>query len=402
MLEEHDYSELEQAQVEFANISRNLLSSYSALAERAEVVELELSRTNAELEVKVLELDRVTRDLEAVLSALPTGVVVRDAHGIILRANPAAQRILGVEASELIGQADHPLLCGSESNGASREVARKDGVRLVIASRYSEVASKLDGDNEAERAISGSVEILDDRTEIAQLTERLHTRDKVQSLGTLASGIAHEIRNPLNAVQGFASLLEREFEADSKAAHWASLIVEGAHEANSIITSLLCLGRPESLVSEAIDPEDLLSQAVRAALPVGPDGHSDDSKWKITATTTAPHFEGDRIKLRQAVRNLIANAIDIQPDGGEVEVVLLQEGQHIVICVRDAGPGVPDDIRGKVTDPFFTTRAEGTGLGLALACTIAQVHGGRVEVSPEASRLGGAEFFIRFPFTPVI
>ena len=402
MLEEHDYSELEQAQAEFASISRNLLSSYSALAERAEFVELELSRTNAELEVKVRELDRVTRDLEAVLSALPTGVVVRDADGIILRANPAAQRILGMKADELLGQNGHPLLCGAEANGASREVAREDGVRLVIASRYSEVGSGLDSDDENDRAISGSVEILDDRTEIAQLTERLHTRDKVQSLGTLASGIAHEIRNPLNAVQGFASLLERELEEDSKAKHWASLIVEGAKEANSIISSLLCLGRPEGLVLEAIDPQELLDQAVRAALPVGPDGHPDASKWKITANSTARHFEGDRIKLRQAVRNLIANAIDIQPDGGEVEVVLLEESEHIVICVRDAGPGVSEDIRGKVTDPFFTTRAEGTGLGLALACTIAQVHGGRVEVSPEASRLGGAEFFIRFPFTPVI
>jgi len=401
MSPEANISELEAAQREFANISSNLLSSYSALAERAEVVELELSRTNAELECKVLELDRVTRDLEAILSALPTGVVVRDADGVILRVNPAAQRILGTSAGELLGGNAHPLLAGAESNGAAREVSRADGSRLVIASRYSEVDPGPMADDERAQHKNGSVEILDDRTEIVQLTERLHTQDKVQSLGTLASGIAHEIRNPLNAVQGFATLLERELDEGSKAKHWASLIVEGAKEANSIISSLLCLGRPEGLTHEPIDPEELLEQAVGAAMPVAADGSTGHSNHQITFQSTAPHFMGDRIKLRQAIRNLVANAIDIQPKGGAVDIELLEEGGHILVCVRDAGPGVPDDIRGKITDPFFTTRAEGTGLGLALASTIAQVHGGRVEVSPEASRLGGAEIFIRFPFSPV-
>ncbi len=401
MSDEQNMSELEEAQREFANISRNLLSSYSALAERAEVVELELSRTNTELECKVIELDRVTSDLEAILSALPTGVVVRDAEGVILRVNPAAQRILGTSASDLLGRSEHALLCGANSNGSAREVSREDGSRLVIASRYSEVDRAPASSDDSATGANGSVEILDDRTEVVQLTERLHAMDKVQSLGTLASGIAHEIRNPLNAVQGFATLLERELEPDTKANHWASLIVEGAKEANSIISSLLCLGRPEALVSEVIDPDELLEQAVRAAIPVAADGSSSSSKWEITSKSTVPHFMGDRIKLRQAIRNLVANAIDIQPEGGAVDVELLQESGDILVCVRDAGPGVPDDLRGKITDPFFTTRAEGTGLGLALASTIAQVHGGRVEVSPEASRLGGAEIFIRFPFTPV-
>ena len=401
MSEETNISELEAAQREFADISRNLLTSYSALAERAEVVEQELSRTNAELECKVIELDRVTRDLEAILSALPTGVVVRDADGVILRVNPAAQRILGTSASELLGRDEHALLTGSDSNGASREVSRQDGSRIVIASRYSEVEPAPSSDAQPTTHKNGSVEILDDRTEIVQLTERLHAQDKVQSLGTLASGIAHEIRNPLNAVQGFASLLERELENDSKALQWANLIVEGAKEANSIISSLLSLGSAEGLVSEPIDPDELLDQAVRAAIPVASDGSTSSSNWDITFKSTAPPFMGDRIKLRQAVRNLVANAVDIQPDGGAVDVELLEESGHILVCVRDAGPGVPDDLRGKITDPFFTTRAEGTGLGLALASTIAQVHGGRVEVSPEASRLGGAEIFIRFPFSPV-
>lgn len=396
MSESTNITALEEAQREFAEISRSLLGSYTELAERAEVVERELSRTNAELERKVEELDSVTRDLEAILSALPTGVVVRDADGRIVRVNPAAQRILGATAGELLGAEHHDLLGGPRSNGEPRDVERKDGSRLVVASRFSEVAAPESSPDD----FSGSVEILDDRTEIARLTERLHTMDKVSALGTLASGIAHEIRNPLNAVQGFATLLGRELDEGTKARHWADNIVEGAKEANSIISSLLCMARPEKLALEPIDPEKLLQRAVSAALPCDPSGENDASRWSIAIHSTAPPYMGDRIKLRQAVRNLVANAIDVQPEGGAIEVEQYDEDGQIVVRVSDAGPGIPDEIRGKVTDPFFTTRADGTGLGLALASTIAQVHGGRVEVSPEASRLGGAEIAIRFPFSP--
>ncbi len=378
--------EFEQAQREFASISQSLQTSYAALAERADFVEEELCRMNTELATKVEELDRVTGDLEAVLAALPTGVVVRDPEGRIVRANPAAQRILGTPQDELLGLTTHPLLSPTDGPEQERELVREDGVRLVLASRLSEI--EPDG---------GSVEILDDRTEVAVLNERLHRMDKVAALGTMAGGIAHEIRNPLNAVAGFAKLLTGEFDEGTKAHRWASLIFEGADEANSIITSLLCIAGPQHLATCPIDPGELLEQAVRAAR-----NEDDDSaaRWQVHVNSTAPPYLGDRIKLRQAVRNLVANAIDAQPDGGEVEVHQSREREEIVIRVSDAGPGIPKEIRGLITDPFFTTRAEGTGLGLALTSTIAQVHGGSLEISPGASSLGGAELSLRIPFSP--
>lgn len=386
MIAENDFTELAEARREFASISKSLLESYAALAERAEHVDRELCRANAELEAKVRELDHVTRDLEAVLAALPTGVVVRDASGAIVRTNPAAERILATAREDLLGAHGHPLLRGRGAKDGRREIAR-DGSRLVLSSRWSEIP-----------AHGGSVEILDDETELASLTERLHALDKVAALGTLAGGVAHEIRNPLNAVAGFARLLAKELETGSKAQRWASLIVQGADEANSIVSSLLCVARPGRLQTEAIDPQELLRQAIQAAHGDG----SAASRWRIDVRSSAPAYVGDRIKLRQAVRNLVANALDAQPDGGVVLVEHFVESNDVVVRVSDAGPGIPDHIRGRVTDPFFTTRAEGTGLGLALASTIAQAHGGRIEISPCTSSLGGAELSLRLPFSPVL
>lgn len=376
---------LEQARREFTQISESLLSSYGALTRRAEHVEKELSRTNAELASKVEELDATKRDLEAILEALPTGVVVRDENGSIVRVNPAAARILGTSQDELMGRTEHELLAADDA--CEREVRRADGARLVISSRYSEVEP-------SKGARRKSVEILDDRTEVAELSERLHRMDKITALATMAGGIAHEIRNPLNGVQGFANLLRRELEEGSKQHHWASLILDGANEANAIVSSVLCLARPEQLMLETLDPGQLLEDAVESAVP------SDaPERWTVTTDNQASPYCGDRIKLRQALRNLIANAIDVQRDGGEVHVEQRVVEDEVVIRVSDAGPGIPADIRGKVTDPFFTTRAEGTGLGLALVSTIAQAHGGRLEISPEPSRLGGAELTIRFPLS---
>ena len=352
--------DLDNAMEAFAGISEDLVQSYQALAERAQMVEDELGRTN--------------RHLEAVLRSLPTGVVVRDAKGQIVRAN-------GVALS-LLERGPVPIDGESES---LHEVVGPDGKRMVVSARRSVVRG--DGGENA-----GTVEFFDDRTELVSMTERMHSMDKMAALGTMGGGIAHEIRNPLNAVKGFAELLERELE-DDKLGRWASKIVEGATEADAIIESLLAFANPERLKQEGIDGERLIRDAAAAAL-------GDATQYKVTLRADAPTFLADRIKLRQALRNLIANAAEVQPDGGAIDISLAVVGDEVVICVRDAGPGIAPELRARVLDPFFTTRPEGTGLGLALVATIAQMHAGRVDVGTAPPPLGGAEFTLHVPFQP--
>ena len=380
-------ADLEEVVRTLPDILARLRTSYDELEERATRVESELSEANRELAGKVRELDELRAHLEAVLESLPCGVVVRDAEGHVVRSNRLVSELLGCDGDEL---GTHPALVEDTADGTPREHRLEDGRRLALAHLRRPVR-RSDG------SVEGSVEIVDDRTERTRLVERLHAADKVAALGTMAAGIAHEIRNPMNAVRGFAELLARQELTDERHARWARLIVEGVAEADGIIENMLSFGSPERLRSEAIDVRELLEEALRLE-------RGDAVRERSGVTLEVPpgtfDFRGDRIKLRQAVRNLIANAIESQHERPRVHVAADREDDLLVIRVSDAGPGVPSDLRARILDPFFTTRPEGTGLGLALVSVIARLHGGELELSSEPSELGGAEFRIRIPFLP--
>jgi signal transduction histidine kinase len=375
------------------SIQESLLSSYARLEERAERVDRELVAANAELARKVAELDAVRARLEAILQALPTGVVVRDERGVIVRSNDAASRILGLDASELVGTCSPTGTGGRDARGENREYSRPDGEVRVLSTRWSPI-----GPN-GKAGTGGSVEIIDDRTEIERLQERLHSQSRMAALGNMSGGIAHEIRNPLNAVRGFAELLRRELSPGTRAARFASRICEGVDEADQIIASMMTIASPERLTLETVDPKELLASAIDAAMRALP-GTAPEKKWRVISSASAPPFAADRIKVRQALRNLVANALQAQPDGGVVDVSITHDRNDVLLRVQDAGPGIAPELRSRVAEPFFTTRAEGTGLGLALVHSIAELHGGRLEVSPSPSPLGGADIAFRLPHQP--
>jgi signal transduction histidine kinase len=307
-----------------------------------------------------------------------------------VRVNEAACRILGVAAHELMGSHTPPLSELHNSRGENREHTRPDGEVRILSARSSPI--RATGDSES----GGSVEILDDRTELERLQERLHAQSRMAALGNMSGGIAHEIRNPLNAVRGFAELLRRELSPGTRAARFAARICEGVDEADQIIGSMMTIASPERLVLETVDARELLTSAVEAAQRALPT-NAPEKKWRVISSASAPAFAADRIKVRQALRNLVANALQAQPDGGVVDVSIALDGTDVLFRVQDAGPGIAPAHRSRVAEPFFTTRAEGTGLGLALVHSIAELHGGRLEVSPRPSPLGGADIAFRIP-----
>ncbi|MFT4539846.1 MAG: PAS domain S-box-containing protein [Planctomycetota bacterium] len=386
--------ELEQAMSAFSEISENLLAGYEALTGRAERVEAELCRTNAELASKVAELDAVKRHLEAILESLPTGVVVRDAKGLIVRMNDAALALLGVTADEALGHANIDGLPAEPSTSDADpedtyEFQRPDGEQRILSSRFSKVVARDEGP-------AGSVEIIDDRTALTQMRERIHQLDKMAAMGTMAAGIAHEIRNPMNGIKGFAHLLLRDAPTDSVQARWSQLICDGVNEADGIITSMLTFAEPERLRPEEIEIGSIVEEALSANRRML-EMNTNAERWTLDADYPDLRLIVDSIKIRQAVRNLVANAIDAQPDGGAVRVIVTHDETDVTIHVHDAGPGISPDIANKITEPFFTTRPEGTGLGLALVHTIVRLHGGSIEVSPSPSLFGGAHMFLRIP-----
>ena len=369
-------TQVEQAVSSLVVLGRSLVESYTMLEQRARHVEDELVS-------KIAELDSMKRHLEGILAAIPTGVIVRDASGSVVHTNPAAQELL-----LRMG----PTLLQTESGSPPGEWGQRDlrdqtGVRIVLARRLTALDPV---------AQIGSVELLDERTSLAELQERLHSLDKIAALGNVAGGIAHEIKNPMNAIKGFSAMLEKRLPAGTDEQRWSSWISAASCQVEEVLASMLTLAAPDRLVLETIDAGELAQAAVAIALAELPP-QATPLRWNVRVQGTAPTFPGDRIKLRQALRNLIANAIQAQPDGGPVTVSFEARGGELVFEVADGGPGIPADLRLRVLDPFFTTRAEGTGLGLALVCEIARLHGGCVEVSPRPSIHGGACMSVRLP-----
>lgn len=371
--------ELAHALQALSGISESLLSSYARLAEHAERVEGELVAANASLAAKVAELDALRAHLEAILRALPLGVVVRDAHGRIVRVNDAACRILETSASALVAQGTHPWLAGARADGSSREIFDRDGRLHVVAERSSPITG-VDGHAGA------TVETLDDRTELVELAERVHKLDKLAALGSMAAGIAHEIRNPMNAMLGFAELMKRELPQHSRSHRFASRIAEGVVEVDAIIANMLSFSDPQRLRLETCDAREVVVQAIalvqRALAAHAAAQGAETAQWRLTHAVEPLAFVADAVKVRHALRNLIANAVQSQPQGGAAHVALVASENDLAFHVTDEGPGIPAEVRGRLGDPFFTTRADGTGLGLSLVHTIADLHGGRFDICP--------------------
>lgn len=373
----------------FTNVMETLQSSHRRLEEKARHVEAELCRTNDELAHKVGELDHVTKHLEAVLTAIPAGVVVYDPEGRIVRANDASLRILGVQRTDLLGAGAVAGLAGPFADGAPVEIPCGDGVVRVLARRYSPLMTEAGQP-------AGAVEVIEDQSELVRAHERLHRLDKTAALGTMAGGIAHEIRNPLHAIQGFAELLLREAEGDSRATRHAVRIKEGVTEIESIVASMLGITGDGALRTESFNVRAILREATEAALQE----RQAPALWTTEIVGPAASIRADRIKLRQALRNLIANACDAQPTGGAVRIELVPGAGFVEIVVSDDGPGVAPENVDRICDPFFTTRPEGTGMGLALVQRVAELHGGRLELRDALAPLSGASFALRVPEDP--
>lgn len=370
----------------FTNVLETLQESHGRLEARARHVDAELCKANDELERKVVELDRVKQHLESILASIPTGVVVYDTEGRVVRANEAATTILGVGRGDLLGVDAVDGLAGPNADGSPAEVLCSDHKVRVLARRYSPVT--LHGG-----ASGGAVEVIEDQSELVRVQERLHRLDKTAALGTMAGGIAHEIRNPLHAIQGFAQLLLRETDGDSRATRHAVRIQEGVTEIEAIVSSMLGITGEGSLRVETFNVRAVIREAVEVVL----EDREASARWTPELVGPAANIVADRIKVRQAIRNLVANACDAQPTGGPVRVETIQTANGVEVVVSDDGGGIPPQNVERICDPFFTTRADGTGMGLALVQRVAELHGGALELRSAPTPLKGASFALAIP-----
>lgn len=379
--------------------ARRVEEAYSQLKSGASRLDRELALANLRLEQKVVELEHLSGSLAAVLSAMPSGVVVADRDGVVIMANPAAQRILGVSASRLLGV-------------PATELMGTDGDRLLLLSRgecenVERVLPSAEGDRhvfgsvvavkDAAGQFLGRVELLDDRTEFKALQDEVRRLDRLAELGRVAAILAHEIRNPLSGIRGFAGMLERKLRDGNgreEELRYAKRVIEGAERADEIIDSVLFLANPRPPRREAIELEGFLCDAWECVAQADPQR----ARGTCVALTVVPDgltVLADRVRLRQAVSNLMHNALEAIGGKGRIEARAEVVPHGIAIRIKDDGPGIDAETRARVFEPFYSTKQEGAGLGLALVKRIAELHGGTISVDSQIGH--GATFTLTLP-----
>jgi nitrogen fixation/metabolism regulation signal transduction histidine kinase len=326
---------------------------------------------------------------------LGTGVLVVDRHGRVAAINPAAGRLIGCEAAHAVsgsidevarhvaGLAERVRACLDHGKRTAREVL---DVGDGSGGRHVGVSISPAGGWEGE--VAGALVLLTDLTEIRELRDQARLRESLAEVGRLSAGIAHEFRNALSTILGYARLLQKE--GDPRVKRSAVEIVREVESVGATVDEFLLYAKPPEPARSRLSLLALL-QGCAAAAEEFADVRIEGEFGDIVA---------DEALLRRAFGNLFRNSADALADEGRRPQVRIGgrrvgSDRTLQIDFEDDGPGIPVDLREQVFEPFFTTRARGTGLGLALVQRTILDLGGTIEAA-QAS-MGGALFRIRLP-----
>jgi two-component system nitrogen regulation sensor histidine kinase GlnL len=352
------------------------------------------------------------RSLAHVIDALMSGVVVVDADGVVREMNGEACRILETSAESARRQpveaALGPLLAklvrGVLASGrAMVENEIRIARRYASAPLLAEIA--LSPLYERSGGIDGIVVEIRDRSIQSELRDAAFERERMSAFGRVAAGIAHEVKNPLGGIRGAAEIVAKRSE-DPRFLRAAELVIRETDRISALLDDFMVLGRDEGLrmrevnlhrvLDDVLDLNDLdpLSNGVRIDRLYDP---------------SIPELRADRDRLAQVFHNLVRNALQAMAGGDDNRLEIrtrvdldhpLSQGDGprvpaVSIEVVDNGPGIADDVRDRITDPFFTTRETGTGLGLSIAQHWVGAHGGRLVLESDPGR--GARARVTLP-----
>jgi signal transduction histidine kinase len=347
-----------------------------------------------------------------IVSSMRNGVIAFRRDGTLALMNDEAYRTFGLPKSpEDIGRPfadvlrDRPEIIRVLSSAfelshlPSRAELRLKDLNRVIGYTLSQV--KNDGGESI-----GAVVFFKDLTRVEQIEEQERLRDRLASLGEMAAGIAHELKNPLAGIEVMAGLLRRQVPDSKDAQSLLADILSEAKLANAIVVEMLEFVRPVRLQMERTDLTDVLQQSVTMAESKARRG---EVKVVTHVERELPMIEGDHHQLSQVFTNLVANAFEALDGKGHITISaststieadpafvgVLPPTPAVMVDVADDGPGVPADVTDKIFNPFFTTKVTGTGLGLAIVRKIVDAHDGRIDVSSAPDT--GTRFRVTLP-----
>jgi len=398
-----DIQSLTEAFGVFNEKTRNLQNSYSSLKKQVEQVNEELKLKNEALKRKIEELD-MTRDyLNNIVESMSSGLIAVNMRERITTFNKAAERITGYSRRELLGKrysTAFPEAIGEQSI-LGRMIERPNSrvlEELTLSTKKGDsipIGASLSPVRDAENRLMGAIQMFNDLTEIKLLEEQVRRADRLAALGEMAASVAHEIRNPLGGIEGFASLLERDLAGDESKRAMARNIVDGAKILNRIVSSLLDFTRPLSLIAAETKVEEVIEEAL--TLAVQKPGQMTD---KLVVEKRF-HADGvlriDRQLMLQVFMNLILNAVQAMDGEGVLSLETQRVNGAFHIHIGDTGCGIPNEVRERLFMPFVTTKREGNGLGLSMVMKIVSAHNGTIKYESKCGE--GTVFNITLPAT---
>lgn len=334
---------------------------------------------------------------EQIVNGLTSGLLVTGTDGLVRVLNPAGHRILGLAPRALPAPLAEVLenvpalaaLVAEAARSGRPSVARRH-IATETLGGPAHLGVTLSPLADARPGEGGVICLFSDLSRVMALEEQLRLKDALARLGELTAGLAHEFRNGLATIHGYARLLD---PAALPAPHgtYAAGVRAETQALGEVVTNFLNFARPEAVTFQPIGLEGVVR---RAAADAAPDGEA------VTVRGEFGEVDGDEVLLRQAFSNLIRNAVEACRGAGvppriEVTGSLAVDDGAVDVRVADNGPGLPPGDPARLFQPFFTTRSEGTGLGLALVQKFVVTHNGHVTAAAKPG--GGAVFAVRLP-----
>ena len=396
------------------NASAFVAASMHGVIEKLRAQEKELARLHLLAQERAQESERLT---EEVTRNMPTGLLLVNATGAIGSANPAAEQALGVRPlryrsyREVLGPdsdlAQMLAACLGEGKTFHRgEIehltregeARRLGVTISPIYRHARASVRSASAQAAfpapDMKISGALCLMSDLTELTALQKQIRWKENLAALGEMSAGIAHEFKNALATISGYAQMICSE--AKSGDVHdSAERILDQTRSLTHVVTEFLRFAKPLEICYETVSMKTLIERVVTDLSELFP-------QCRISCEGAFVDLPGDEALLRQALLNLTRNAVESARDSGKTAQVSIAGSIEELagrkwqrVCVIDNGPGIPDRDLPKIFLPFYTTKSEGTGLGLAVVQKVALQHGGSIEARNGES--GGAQFLLWLP-----
>jgi hypothetical protein len=348
------------------------------------------------------DVTELRTNVEKLLRNLEEAVLLFDKDKRLVMAGAAAERLLGRKRPEILGQALEEVFPPSTSLGAAIETAirehrpMRDRPLLLEKDEASPARvllnlELLEGVASEERG--GTLVTLRDAESRSQLQTQLDVSSRVSAISRLTAGVAHEIKNPLNAMTLHLEVLRSKLAgAGDEAGPEVDIIAREIGRLDRVVKTFLDFTRPVDLKMDVVDLGDLACEVARLV-------EVDAQRRKVVLEApTGPNgvrIQGDHDLLRQALINLVVNGLEAMKDGGHLRIESVRNRQECVLAVSDQGAGIPPEIQAKIFNLYFTTKQDGTGIGLAITFRVVQLHNGKIEC---ASKLGeGTTFRLTFP-----